>query len=181
MNTGRIFISVLSWLQPNTLAVRLMFNTLLPMLYLYSCSIYLFHIIPSSCLSGPQHIYSTPEYSILAFGWSHSLSPDWLLVSLWIWCLINIHHSTWCSQWPYWVTACFFVCQWSTSQNPTVTVSVLLLLLYQGRGVTSTLPYYLLLPERGEEIRGSLNKFSDFFRMGTFIDIPHMKLESPSK
>ena len=26
------------------------------------------------------------------------------------------------------------------------------------------------------EIRGSLNKFPDFFRMGTFIDSTHMKL-----
>ena len=34
----------------------------------------------------------------------------------------------------------------------------------------------------GEEIeRGSLNKFPDFFRMGTFIDSTHMKLSSPSK
>ena len=59
MNTGRIFISVLSSLQPNTSAVRLTFNTLLPMLYLYFHSIYLFHIILSLCLScrpftGPQ-------------------------------------------------------------------------------------------------------------------------------
>ena len=30
-------------------------------------------------------------------------------------------------------------------------------------------------------IRGSLNKFPDFFRMGTFIDSTHMKLYSPSK
>ena len=30
-------------------------------------------------------------------------------------------------------------------------------------------------------IRGSLNKFPDFFRMGTFIDSTHMKLKSPSK
>ena len=35
----------------NTLAVRLTFNTLLPMLYLYFRSIYLLHVIPSSCLS----------------------------------------------------------------------------------------------------------------------------------
>ena len=46
----------------NTLAVRLMFNSLLPMLYLYFHSIYLFHVIPSSCLSsgpftGPRQIY----------------------------------------------------------------------------------------------------------------------------
>ena len=34
-----------------TLAVRLMFNSLLPMLYLYFHSIYLFYVIPSSCLS----------------------------------------------------------------------------------------------------------------------------------
>ena len=51
----------LSSLQPNTLAVRLTFNTLLPMLYLYFRSIYLFHVIPSSCLSsgpftGPQQL-----------------------------------------------------------------------------------------------------------------------------
>ena len=26
-----------------------------------------------------------------------------------------------------------------------------------------------------------LNKFPDFFRMGTFIDTTHMKLKSPSK
>ena len=44
------------------MAVRLTFNTLLPMLYLSFCSIYLFHIIPSPCLSsrpftGPQHIH----------------------------------------------------------------------------------------------------------------------------
>ena len=30
-------------------------------------------------------------------------------------------------------------------------------------------------------VRGSLNKFPDFFRMGTFIDSTHMKLLSPSK
>ena len=30
-------------------------------------------------------------------------------------------------------------------------------------------------------IRGSLNKFPDFFHMGTFIDSTHMKLWSPSK
>ena len=29
--------------------------------------------------------------------------------------------------------------------------------------------------------RGSLNKFPNFFRMGTFIDSTHMKLSSPSK
>ena len=30
-------------------------------------------------------------------------------------------------------------------------------------------------------IQGSLNKFPDFFSMGTFIDSTHMKLKSPSK
>ena len=30
-------------------------------------------------------------------------------------------------------------------------------------------------------IRGSLNQFPDFFRMGPFIDSTHSKLESPSK
>ena len=30
-------------------------------------------------------------------------------------------------------------------------------------------------------IWGSLNKFPDFFRMGTFIDSTHMKHKSPSK
>ena len=30
-------------------------------------------------------------------------------------------------------------------------------------------------------IEGSLNKFPDFFRMDTFIDSTHMKLESPWK
>ena len=30
-------------------------------------------------------------------------------------------------------------------------------------------------------IRGSLNKFPDFFRIGTFIDSTHMKLDFPSK
>ena len=30
-------------------------------------------------------------------------------------------------------------------------------------------------------IRGSLNKFPDFFRIGTLIDSTHMKLCSPSK
>ena len=30
------------------------------------------------------------------------------------------------------------------------------------------------------KVRGSLNKFPDFFRMGTFIDSTHMKLYSPS-
>ena len=29
---------------------------------------------------------------------------------------------------------------------------------------------------RKAKIRGSLNKFADFFRMGTFIDSTHMKL-----
>ena len=32
-----------------------------------------------------------------------------------------------------------------------------------------------------DDIRGSLNKFPDFFRMGTFLDSTHMKLYSPSK
>ena len=31
------------------------------------------------------------------------------------------------------------------------------------------------------KIRGSLNKFPDFFRLDTFIDSTHMKLSSPSK
>ena len=30
------------------------------------------------------------------------------------------------------------------------------------------------------KIRGSLNKFPDFFRKGTFIDNAHMKLKSPT-
>ena len=30
--------------------------------------------------------------------------------------------------------------------------------------------------ERSMVIQGSLNKFPDFFRMGTFIDSTHMKL-----
>ena len=30
-------------------------------------------------------------------------------------------------------------------------------------------------------LRGAYDKFPDFFRMGTFIDSTHMKLESPSK
>ena len=37
------------------------------------------------------------------------------------------------------------------------------------------------LPVLEADIRGSLNKFLDFFRMGTFIDSTHMKLLSPSK
>ena len=61
MKTEKIFISVLSLLRPNALAVRLTFNALLPMLYLYFRSIYLFHVILSSCLSsgsltGPQQL-----------------------------------------------------------------------------------------------------------------------------
>ena len=32
-----------------------------------------------------------------------------------------------------------------------------------------------------KQIRGSLNKFPDFFRMGTFIDNTHMKLLVPFK
>ena len=31
------------------------------------------------------------------------------------------------------------------------------------------------------QILGSLNKFPDFFRMGTFIDSTHVKLYFPSK
>ena len=31
-------------------------------------------------------------------------------------------------------------------------------------------------PDTNNKIRGSLNKFPDFFRMGTFIDSTHMKL-----
>ena len=30
-------------------------------------------------------------------------------------------------------------------------------------------------------IRGAYDKFPDFFRMGTFIERTHMKLDSPSK
>ena len=40
--------------------------------------------------------------------------------------------------------------------------------------------FYFLLRSVGS-IRGSLNKFPDFFRMGTFIDSTHRKLLSPSK
>ena len=48
------FFICTSYLQPNILAVRLTLNTLLHMLYLYFHSIYLFHVIPSLCLSsGP--------------------------------------------------------------------------------------------------------------------------------
>ena len=32
-----------------------------------------------------------------------------------------------------------------------------------------------------DDIQGSLNKFPDFFRMGTFIDSTHMKRLSPLK
>ena len=44
------------------MAVRLTFNTLLLMLYLYFCLIYLFHVIPSLCLSSgpftdPQQLF----------------------------------------------------------------------------------------------------------------------------
>ena len=45
-------------------------------------------------------IYSIPVYSILTSGWSYSLCPDWLLVSVWIWCYINIHHSPLCYHYP---------------------------------------------------------------------------------
>ena len=39
----------------------------------------------------------------------------------------------------------------------------------------------LLLFIIGHEIRGAYDRFPDIFRMGTFIDSTHMKLESPSK
>ena len=35
---------------------------------------------------------------------------------------------------------------------------------------------YFVAPMLLKDIRGSLNKFPDFFRMGTFIDSTHMKL-----
>ena len=35
--------------------------------------------------------------------------------------------------------------------------------------------------KRGWCVQGSLNKFPDFFPVGTFIDSTHMKLKSPSK
>ena len=85
-----------------TLAVRLTFNTLLPMLYLYFHSIYLFHIIPSLCLSfglftGPQHIYKLYVsilwvwfaliLSFLVFSIKHT---DWGLVYL-----ILLHINPW--------------------------------------------------------------------------------------
>ena len=34
----------------------------------------------------------------------------------------------------------------------------------------------LLDTDRRKDLRGSSNKFPDFFRMGTFIDSTHMKL-----
>ena len=41
--------------------------------------------------------------------------------------------------------------------------------------------YYFRIKKNFDIVRGSLNKFPDLFRMGTFIDSTHMKLESPSK
>ena len=35
--------------------------------------------------------------------------------------------------------------------------------------------------KRNKYIRGTYDKFPDFFRMGTFIDSTHMKLKSPPK
>ena len=35
---------------------------------------------------------------------------------------------------------------------------------------------YIYMCVCGGGVRGSLNKFPDFFRMGTFIDSTHMKL-----
>ena len=77
-------------------------------------------------------IYGTPEYSILASGWSHSSIPDWLLVLVWICYKINIHHFVLGSRQLYSVMNCFLVCQLYTHWNPTPTVSTLLLLQYQG-------------------------------------------------
>ena len=43
--------------------------------------------------------------------------------------------------------------------------------------------WFLILENRTclTKIRGSLNKFPDFFPVGTFIDSTHMKLKSPSE
>ena len=38
------------------------------------------------------------------------------------------------------------------------------------------LTFLLILLLSGSQLRGSLNKFPDFFHMGTFIDSTHMKL-----
>ena len=54
-------------------------------------------------------ICGTSGCSILAPGLSHSSSPDWLLVSLWIWCLINIHHSALYTTWLSRVLACSLI------------------------------------------------------------------------
>ena len=35
--------------------------------------------------------------------------------------------------------------------------------------------------KRKKDMRASLNKFPDFFSMGTFLDSTHMKIKSPSK
>ena len=39
-----------------------------------------------------------------------------------------------------------------------------------------TQSHYILEKFKENEVRGSLNKFPDFFRMGIFIDSTHMKL-----
>ena len=83
-------------------------------------------------------IYSTLEYSILASGWSHSLSVDWLLVSEWIWCLINIHHSALCSQQCRDSIESQLVPLSASWTLVGISVSILILLLYRvGVGLTS--------------------------------------------
>ena len=41
---------------------------------------------------------------------------------------------------------------------------------------TKILGVFIILPNPSTYVLGSLNKFPDFFRMGTFIDNTHMKL-----
>ena len=49
------------------------------------------------------------------------------------------------------------------------------------RGILPEIMECVLEVREFKLLRGSLNKFPDFFRMGTFIDSTHMKLWSSSK
>ena len=75
--------------QPHTLVVRLTFNTLLSMVYLYFHSIYLFHVIPSLCLSSrpftnPQQLYFPSAitffflvHKLILLLWSSHIFTQW--------------------------------------------------------------------------------------------------------
>ena len=142
-------------------------------------------VSPLDCLVSYQDTRSA-RYSSTEMQLVYSTAPaDWVISSLWRH-IFSKNHSQYCYSnkpvilWmskviPYLDILC--KCREQLCSGlPTMTFFMEVALLDQlYETVYSVFIIYIYI-----YIRGSLNKFPDFFRMGTFIDSTHMKLLSPS-